>query len=174
MLKPFAVSTELSQPSPPDDVEAVAGLAAPAEMRLWLRLSAAHALLEARLRGRLRQRFDTTPARYDTMALLDKSAEGMTMGELSKRLMVSNGNITGIVERLVRDGKATRTPLPHDRRTHVIRLTAAGNADVRNMEKAHQAWLAEFMGGLEREELSALLSLLDRLKHAVRQGGKTA
>lgn len=168
----------LTRPAPPpggpdaapEDREALAGLTAAPEVRLWLRIGAVHALLDGHLRARLLQEHGTTPARYHAMALLDKCREGMTMGELSKRLMVSNGTITGLVDRLVRDGKATRTPLPNDRRTHVIRLTPAGCEDVQAMERSHAGWLAAAMGGLGREETAALLTLLDRLKRSVRRG----
>ncbi|MGQ9366042.1 MarR family winged helix-turn-helix transcriptional regulator [Azospirillum sp. A39] len=153
----------------PVDVEAAADLAARPETRLWLRLSAASALIDARLRGRLRTVFDATPARFDVMALLDKAPEGgLTMGELSKRLMVTNGNVTGIVERLVRDGLAIRTTVAGDRRTCFVRLTPDGVAAQRAMADAHEGWLTDLVKGLEREEMTVLLALLDRLKQSVR------
>lgn len=159
----------------PTDMEAAADLAARPELRLWLRLSACDALIGQKLRTRLRKAFDTTPARYDLMALLDKGSDGqgmngLTMGELSKRLMVTNGNVTGIVDRLVQDGLAARSSASHDRRTHLVRLTPAGRAAFRSMAEAHQSWLADLMGGLEREEVATLLGLLDRLKRSVRGG----
>ena len=154
----------------PTDVEAAADLAARPELRLWLRLSACDALIGQKLRTRLREAFDTTPARYDLMALLDKAPDGLTMGELSKRLMVTNGNVTGIVDRLVQDGLATRASASYDRRTQFVRLTPSGRAAFRAMAEAHQSWLGELMGGLERDEVAALLGLLDRLKRSVRGG----
>jgi DNA-binding MarR family transcriptional regulator len=152
----------------PDDVEAAADLAARPELRLWLRLSACNTLIDGRLRARLRSAFDTTPPRFELMALLDKAPDGLTMGELSKRLMVTNGNVTGIVERLVRDGLATRHAAPNDRRTHFVRLTPAGRDAYRTMARAHQDWLGELTAGMEREEVVSLLGLLDRLKRSVR------
>src|SRR5262245_24668306 len=110
----------------PMDVEVAADLVARPELRLWLRLSACDALIGQRLRTRLREAFETTPARFDLMALLDKEPDGLTMGELSKRLMVTNGNVTGIVDRLVQDGLATRSSASHDRRTQFVRLTPSG------------------------------------------------
>lgn len=164
----------LPKPVPPDplsdDREALAGVTATPEVRLWLRIGAVQSLLDGHLRARLRREHGITPARYHAMALLDKGREGMTMGELSKRLMVSNGAITGLVDRLVRDGKVTRTPLPGDRRTHIIRLTPAGREEVQAMERLHADWLADVMGSLGREEMTALLGLLDRLKRSVRRG----
>jgi len=152
----------------PVDVETAADLAAGPEVRLWLRLSACNTLIDGHLRGRLRHAFDTTPPRFELMALLDKVPDGLTMGELSKRLMVTNGNVTGIVERLVRDGQATRQAAPNDRRTHFVRLTSAGRDAYRTMARAHQDWLGELMGGMEREDVVSLLGLLDRLKRSVR------
>lgn len=156
----------------PTDVEAAADLAARPELRLWLRLSACDALIGQTLRARLREAFDTTPARYDLMALLDKAPEGLTMGELSKRLMVTNGNVTGIVDRLAQDGLATRASASYDRRTQFVRLTPAGRAAFRGMAEAHQIWLGELMGGMERDEVVALLALLDRLKRSLRGGAR--
>ena len=156
----------------PTDVETAADPAARPELRLWLRLSACDALIGQSLRTRLREAFDTTPARYDLMALLDKAPDGLTMGELSKRLMVTNGNVTGLVDRVVLDGLATRGSAPCDRRTQVVRLTPAGRAAVRTMAEEHQSWLADLMGGLEREDVAALLALLDRLKRSVRGGAR--
>lgn len=153
-----------------DGWEALAGLTAPPEVRLWLRIGAVHALLDGHLRTHLRREHGTTPTRYHAMALLDKCREGMTMGELSKRLMVTNGAITGLVDTLARDGKVTRTPLPSDRRTHIIRLTPAGRDEVAVMERSHADCLAAAMGTLGRDEVTALLGLLDRLKRAVRHG----
>ncbi|WP_448188357.1 MarR family winged helix-turn-helix transcriptional regulator [Azospirillum sp. sgz301742] len=156
----------------PTDVETAADLAARPELRLWLRLSACDALIGQTLRTRLRDEFDTTPARHDLMALLDKAPDGLTMGELSKRLMVTNGNVTGIVDRLVQDGLAVRASASYDRRTQFVRLTPSGRAAFRTMADAHQSWLAELMGGMEHAEVVALLSLLDRLKRSVRGGGR--
>ncbi|HYG88389.1 MAG TPA: MarR family transcriptional regulator [Azospirillum sp.] len=156
----------------PMDVEAAADLVARPELRLWLRLSACDALIGQRLRTRLREAFETTPARFDLMALLDKEPDGLTMGELSKRLMVTNGNVTGIVDRLEQDGLATRGSASHDRRTQFVRLTPSGRAAFRTMAEAHQSWLMEMMGGLKRDEIVALLGLLDRLKRSVRGGAR--
>ena len=158
----------------PVDVEAAADLAAGPEVRLWLRLSACNTLIDGHLRARLRQAFDTTPPRFELMALLDKVPDGLTMGELSKRLMVTNGNVTGIVERLVRDGQATRSAAPNDRRTHFVRLTSAGRDAYRAMARAHQDWLGELTGGMGREDVVSLLGLLDHLKRSVRAAAPAA
>jgi DNA-binding MarR family transcriptional regulator len=137
------------------------------ELRLWLRLLTCTNLLEAEVRRRLREQFDTTLPRFDLLAQLERAPEGMTLGELSKRMMVSNGNITGLVERLVESGHLDRWPLPTDRRVQVVSLTPAGRAEFQGMAAAHESWIAEMFAGLPPEEIDALLRLLGRLKDSV-------
>src|ERR1700753_3226593 len=95
------------------------------ELRLWLRLLTCTTLVEGEVRGRLRERFDVTLPRFDLMAQLDKVSDGMTLSDLSKRMMVSNGNVTGLVERLVESGHLDRRTSENDRRVQMIRLTQA-------------------------------------------------
>jgi Transcriptional regulators len=153
------------------DVEAAADLAASPEMRLWLRLSACAVLMGARLRTRLRDEYDTTPPRFDVLSLLDRSPEGLTMGELSKRLMVTNGNVTGIVERLQQDGQVTRAPASNDRRTHIVSISPEGRAKLQAIAAAHRSWLAEMTEGLSHGEVVQLMGLLEKLKKSARGGG---
>lgn len=153
------------------DVEAAADLAASPEMRLWLRLSACAVVIGGRLRIRLRDEYGTTPPRFDVLSLLDRSPEGLTMGELSKRLMVTNGNVTGIVERLQRDGQVTRASAANDRRTHVVSISADGRAKVQEIAAAQRRWLAEMTGGLSHGEVVQLMGLLGKLKTSARGGG---
>ncbi|MGY4334618.1 DNA-binding MarR family transcriptional regulator [Bradyrhizobium sp. LB7.2] len=101
------------------------------ELRLWLRLLTCTTLIEGEVRGRLRQRFDVTLPRFDLMAQLDKAPDGMTLSDVSKRMMVSNGNVTGLVERLVESGHLDRRTSETDRRVQVIRLTKLGRAEFR-------------------------------------------
>src|SRR3982074_1054441 len=101
------------------------------ELRLWLRLLTCTTLIEGEVRSRLRERFDVTLPRFDLMAQLDKVPEGMTLSDVSKRMMVSNGNVTGLVERLVESGHLDRRTSDSDRRVQVIRLTKAGPAEFR-------------------------------------------
>ena len=98
------------------------------ELRLWLRLLTCTTLIESEVRRRLRDQFDITLPRFDLLAQLDSAPNGMTLGELSQRMMVSNGNITGLVERLVEQGLIRRRPLPNDRRVQIVSLTAEGPA----------------------------------------------
>src|SRR6266576_3252085 len=102
------------------------------ELRLWLRLLTCTTLIEGEVRSRLRGRFDVTLPRFDLMAQLDKVPDGMTLSDISKRMMVSNGNVTGLVERLVESGHLDRRTSGTDRRVQVIRLTKMGRAGFRN------------------------------------------
>jgi len=110
--------------------------------------------------GWLRQEFDVTLPRFDLMAQLDKAPGGMTLGELSQRMMVSNGNVTGIVDRLVSDGLVARAQRNGDRRTSFITLTRRGRAAFAAMATAHEHWIDELLGGVsarDAEQLSAKL-----------------
>src|SRR3989442_14857270 len=97
-----------------------------AELRLWLRLFTCKTLIESEVRRRLRDTFGVTLPRFDLMAQLDRAPSGMTLGELSRRMMVSNGNVTGLVDRLVAQGVVRRRPSPSDRRSQFVSLTAEG------------------------------------------------
>src|SRR3954447_26235089 len=99
------------------------------ELRLWLRLLTCTTLIEGEVRRRLRERFDVTLPRFDLMAQLDKASDGMTLSDLSKRMMVSNGNLSGLVDRLVASGQLDRRVSETDRRAQIVRLTAAGRAE---------------------------------------------
>src|SRR5215475_11975201 len=97
------------------------------ELRLWLRLLTCTNLVEAAIRKRLAEEFDTTLPRFDLLAQLHRAPDGMTLGELSRRMMVTNGNVTGLVERLVKSGHIKRSPLATDRRVQIVKLTAKGH-----------------------------------------------
>ena len=138
------------------------------ELRLWLRLLTCTNLIEGEIRRRLRESFDTTLPRFDLLAQLERFPEGMTLGELSKRMMVSNGNITGLVERLVESGHLDRYPLPSDRRVQIVVLTAVGRAEFAQMASAHEEWIAGLTSELAPRDVTRLLELLGRLKKSVR------
>lgn len=137
------------------------------ELRLWLRLLACATTVEREIRRRLREGFDTTLPRFDLLAQLERAPQGMTLGEVSRRMMVSNGNITGLVERLVEDGLVTRTPLASDRRVQIIVLTAAGRKEFARMAGAHEDWIAAMFAGLTPAEIDALIARLGKLKQSV-------
>src|SRR3981189_3227013 len=104
------------------------------ELRLWLRLLTCTTLIESEVRSRLRERFDVTLPRFDLMAQLDKVPDGMTLSDVSKRMMVSNGNVTGLVERLVESGHLDRRTSDTDRRVQVIRLQKKGRPHSAQLE----------------------------------------
>jgi DNA-binding MarR family transcriptional regulator len=126
-------------------------------LRLWLRILKTNRLVEAELRERLRVNFDTTLPRFDVMSALYRNGQGMKMSELSRLLMVSNGNVTGIVDRLTDDGLMLREAVPGDRRAARVRLTKAGEAEFERQAEAHEAWVSELLGGLGGTESAALI-----------------
>lgn len=139
------------------------------ELRLWLRLLTCTNLIEGEIRARLRQHFGVTLPRFDLMAQLEKSPEGMTLGELSRRMMVSNGNVTGLVERLLESGLVERRPHATDRRAVVVALTPSGRASFADMAAAHAEWIAELCAGLASPDQAQLMRLLGRLKSQVKE-----
>ena len=145
------------------------------ELRLWLRLLTCTTLIENEVRRRLRDNFDITLPRFDLLAQLDRTPNGMTLGELSQRMMVSNGNITGLVERLAAQGLITRRPSSKDRRVQIVRLTAEGRRFFRSMARENADWVGETFAGLSESDISALMSLLAKTKvsarKAVQNGG---
>src|SRR6201982_1305391 len=130
------------------------------ELRLWLRLLTCTTLIEGEVRSRLRERFDVTLPRFDLMAQLDKAADGMTLSDVSKRMMVSNGNVTGLVERLVESGHLDRRTSESDRRVQVIRLTKTGRAEFRKMAAEHESWIADIFARLSPKDMRELMRLL--------------
>ena len=138
------------------------------ELRLWLRLLTCTTMMETLIRGRLRERFDVTLPRFDLLAQLDRAPDGMTLGDISRRMMVSNGNVTGLIERLVADGLVTRTPRPSDRRTVAVSLTANGRREFAAMAAEHEGWVAEGFAELSGADIDGLMRLLARLKRSVR------
>jgi DNA-binding MarR family transcriptional regulator len=140
-----------------------------AELRLWLRLLTCTTLIEGEVRRRLRDEFDVTLPRFDLMAQLDKAPNGMTLGELSQRMMVSNGNVTGLAERLVEQGLLDRRPSPNDRRAQIVSLTAEGRRAFRAMARTHEDWIAQIFVGLDATETDQLMMLLAKTKASARQ-----
>jgi DNA-binding MarR family transcriptional regulator len=133
-------------------------------LRLWLRLLACTNLVEAPLRKRLREQFDGSLPRFDLMAQLDRHPGGLKMRELSDRLMVTGGNVTGLTDRLVSEGLVERRDDPGDRRTSTVALTAEGQRQFRTMARAHEAWVAGLFGGLSAAQQHQLFQLLGQLK----------
>src|SRR5262245_9418485 len=131
------------------------------KLRLWLRLLRTARAVEAELRERLRLAFGTTLPKFDVMAALERQPAGLTMTELSRFLMVSNGNVTGIVDRLVAEGLVVRRAHAQDRRSTFVRLTSKGARQFAAMAQAHEAWVGEILAHItvaEAQDLTALLS----------------
>lgn len=137
------------------------------ELRLWLRMLACTNLVEAELRRRLRQAFNTTLPRFDLLAALDRAPGGLTLGEVSGRMMVSNGNITGLAARLEAEGLVERRQEPYDKRVVRLTLTPAGAAVFAIQSAAHAGWVADIFAGLPPHEREALHQLLGRTKSAL-------
>ena len=138
-------------------------------LRLWLRLLTCSQLIERHVRSRLRSRFATTLPRFDLMSQLERYPAGLKMNELSRHLMVTGGNVTGIVDQLVREGLVERSA-DADRRAFRVRLTRAGERAFGEMARAHEQWIAELLAGLTRREHVDLFRLLARLKQVAQRG----
>lgn len=150
------------------DVETRAGREHHEALRLWLRLLATTNLVEARVRRLLLERFATTLPRFDLMAQLERAPQGLKMGELSRRLMVTGGNVTGITDLLEREGLVARSADPTDRRAYRVKLTPAGRRTFRAMADEHERWIVQSFAGLSRKDTAELFELLGRLKTQVR------
>src|SRR3979409_240844 len=142
------------------------------ELRLWLRLLTCTTLIEGEVRGRLRERFDVTLPRFDLMAQLEKVPEGMVLLAVSKRMMVSNGNVTGLVERLVESGHIDRRTSDSDRRVQVIRLTKAGRAEFRKMAAEHELWISDIFGDLTPKDVRELMRMSAKAKRSAETSGQ--
>lgn len=138
--------------------------ASKSRLRLWLRLLKITSGVEAELRRRLRDGHDTTLPRFDVLAALARHPEGLKMSELSGYLKVSNGNVTGIIDRLTEEGLALRVAIPGDRRAHLARLTPKGKRAFDTLAQHHEAWVDELLSGLSVEEADILVGLLAKAK----------
>lgn len=137
--------------------------AARQRLRLWLRLLRTTRMIEGEVRHLLRTEFATTLPRFDVMAALDRARDGLTMTGLSRQLVVSNGNITAIVDRLVQERLVERTAIAGDRRAHRIVLTAAGQAEFETMAQAHARWIDRRLAALSAKDAALAVSLLEQL-----------
>jgi DNA-binding MarR family transcriptional regulator len=133
-------------------------------LRLWLRMLSCTVKIENEIRGRLRSEFGITLPRFDLMAQLERHPEGLRMGELSQRMMVTGGNVTGITDQLQRENLVERVSDPGDRRAYSVRLTAAGRRTFRKMARVHEDWIVELLDGVPPSEKEKLIDLLSRLK----------
>ncbi|MBS0429754.1 MAG: MarR family transcriptional regulator, partial [Proteobacteria bacterium] len=134
------------------DLEARAHSEHPEALRLWLRLLTCTQLIEKQVRGALRERFDTTLPRFDLMSQLERAPEGMKMSELSRRMMVTGGNVTGITDQLVTEGLVERVDVEGDRRAWRVRLTARGRKAFQEMAQQHEGWIVDAFAALSERE----------------------
>ncbi|MFQ5694222.1 MAG: MarR family winged helix-turn-helix transcriptional regulator [Nitrospinota bacterium] len=137
------------------------------ELRIWLRLLTCTTMIEREIRGRLRKDFGTTLTRYDALAQLERAPGGLTMGQLSRRMMVSNGNVTGVVDGLVKDGFAERVAVPGDRRANFVRMTKRGRDEFDRITPVHHAWIRDMFEGMDGADLHRLLDMLGGLKSSI-------
>ena len=146
------------------DIEARAHQDHHEAVRLWLRLLTCTQLIEQQVRSRLREQFETTLPRFDLMAQLERAPDGLKMNELSRRMMVTGGNVTGITDQLEAEGWVQRVPLEGDRRALLIRLTPTGKKAFAEMARVHEGWIVESLAGLSQREVETLHKLLGKVK----------
>jgi DNA-binding MarR family transcriptional regulator len=150
------------------DMEARAHSEHPEALRLWLRLLTCTQLVEKQVRTRLREQFDTTLPRFDLMAQLERAPDGLKMNELSRRMMVTGGNVTGITDQLVAEGLVDRVDVEGDRRAYRVRLTARGRKLFNDMAQQHEQWIVDAFAGLADKDITTLHRLLGKVKdHAL-------
>jgi DNA-binding MarR family transcriptional regulator len=136
-------------------------------LRLWLRLLSCSMIIERRIRARLDEEFGSTLPRFDVLAALDRAPDGLTMSRLSAALLVSNGNVTGIVNRLIEEGLVVRTLESEDRRVATVRLTRKGRDAFQRMAQAHERWLDKMFAGLSEAQIAQLMNLLAAVRHSI-------
>ncbi|AMM26670.1 MarR family winged helix-turn-helix transcriptional regulator [Variovorax sp. PAMC 28711] len=146
------------------DLEARAHSEHPDELRLWLRLLTCTQLIEKQVRNGLREQFATTLPRFDLMSQLERAPEGMKMNELSRRMMVTGGNVTGITDQLVTEGLVERVDVEGDRRAWRVRLTPRGRKTFNDMAQQHEGWIVDAFAGLTAREIAQLHKLLGKVK----------
>lgn len=140
-------------------------------LRLWLRLLTVTRKIEAELRERMRTEFDSTLPRFDVMAALNRHPQGLRMSELSGVLRVSNGNVTGIIDRLAEDGLVMRVPVAGDRRATLVRLTAKGAEVFARQATEHEGWIDAMLGELSGEEARTYAARLRTLAQRLEDKG---
>ncbi|MHB8815740.1 MAG: MarR family winged helix-turn-helix transcriptional regulator [Steroidobacteraceae bacterium] len=133
-------------------------------LRLWLRLLSCTNQVEGRVRQNLQSTFDTTLPRFDLMAQLERAPQGLKMSELSQRMMVTGGNVTGITDGLEKEGLVVREVDSADRRVYRVRLTAEGERQFRRMAAEHERWVIDLFGALSPRQKKQLMDLLGELK----------
>lgn len=142
-------------------------------LRVWLRMLGATTIIEKKIRAYLKAEFDSTLPRFDVLAALDRETAPITLSQLTDHLLVSNGNVTGLVNRLVEDGLVSRENDPDDRRVQRVMLTQDGRDAFRAMAVKHEAMVDSLFASLSDEEMGALLRLTTTLNTALRDSTGT-
>ncbi|MDO9284986.1 MAG: MarR family transcriptional regulator [Aquabacterium sp.] len=127
-----------------------------AALKLWLRLLACSTQIEDEIRRRLRLRFGISLPRFDYLAQLYREPQGLKMKDLSRRLMVTGGNVTGLTDELEREGLVQRESSPTDRRSWIVRLTEPGRSGFAAMAAEHEQWILELFAGLDAKAMAQL------------------
>ncbi len=140
-------------------------------LRVWIRLLKASRLIEDDLRRKMRDECDWTLSRFDLLAALDRVPEGLKMSDLSRRLMVSNGNVTALVDKLTTEGLAHRVAVPGDRRAFLVQLTDQGKAEFAKTAQVHEGWVDDLLGSLGLDEAEDLLQTLGHVIDDIETGG---
>jgi len=164
------MSDNLATQSGDTDAGGKDAAASKARLRLWLKLLKATKHVEAELRENFRTVFDTTLPRFDVMAALYRAEPGLKMSELSSVLRVSNGNVTGIVDRLVDDGILVRIPVDNDRRATTVRLTKAGREQFALMAARHETWIDTLLEDVDVSEVQHLSDQLECVAQKTTKG----
>ncbi|MCQ9615473.1 MarR family transcriptional regulator [Paenalcaligenes niemegkensis] len=156
------------------DLESRVGPADHHDLHLWLRLLSCSNLIQNEIRSRLRTEFQTTLPRFDLLAQLQRAKGGMKMSELSRHMMVTNGNITGITDQLEKDGLVERVKVASDRRSSLIRLTPKGRRHYKKMATAHESWIQSLFAPVSDSSRQQLFDSLGELKLMARLFKSTA
>lgn len=138
-------------------------------LRLWLKLLKASNQIEDQIRRRLREEYQSTLPRFDVMSALARSPDGLKMSQISGLLRVSNGNVTGIVDRLAEEGLALRVAVPGDRRASLVRLTPKGETAFAEQAVAHEHWISDRLDRLDADDVEGMIRRLDYLNDTLEE-----
>ncbi len=154
---------------PPADAETRVHEDHHVSVRLWLRMLACTNHIETVIRQKLQTRFGTTLPRFDLMAQLERTPQGLRMSEVSQRMMVTGGNVTGITDGLEKEGLVIREVDPSDRRVFHVKLSVEGQRQFRRMAAEHEQWVIELFDGLSVKHKNQLAQLLGEVKQRLRR-----
>jgi DNA-binding MarR family transcriptional regulator len=160
----FKPASELSLDHESMGLEARVSKADHQSLRLWLRLLSSSTEIEAEIRRRMRSQFDMALAHFDYLAQLYRYPDGLSMRLLSRYLMVTGGNVTGLTDDMENEGFVSREMSPGDRRSYTVKLTRQGRKMFEQVASVHETWVVELFAGLKSSERDQLIDLLGRLR----------